>query len=81
MSKEPKRYEIRHINDIFSVPEDRFDDFLVDLKSFYTLAKPMCDLVDTTAQTVGLNVSTMPESFTWIDDGKHDATIRFKNPS
>lgn len=71
----PKRYTIEKITDIFDIPKNRFDDFLVDFKSYYELGRPMADLIREVAKTGGVNVDVLPLKMTWIDDGKHDATI------
>lgn len=74
-----RRYEIKHISDIFNIPEDRFDDFLVDFKSFYQLGKPMAELIETIAnEAAKLQVKPAIEKMAWIDDGKHNAKIYIK---
>lgn len=72
----PKRYKIEKITDIFQIPEDRFDDFLVDFKSYYQMGRPMADLLKETAKVGGIDVEVLPLKMTWIDDGKHDVTIK-----
>ena len=75
---EPKRYRVERITDIFGIPEESIDDFLVDLKSFYQLGKPMAKLVDEIAALDGLKTETVPQFMIWIDDGKHDARLVIK---
>lgn len=75
------RYEIEHISDIFKIPEDRFDDFLVDFKSFYLLGKPMAELIETIAdEAAKLQVKSTIQKMAWIDDGKHDVKINLVAP-
>jgi hypothetical protein len=76
---EPTRYEIRHISDIFQIPEERFADFLVDFESFYRMGKPMCELIETIAdEAARLQIKSVIEKMAWIDDSKHDVTVYIK---
>lgn len=75
-----KRYEIEKIADIFNVPEESIDSFLVDLKTYYTLGKSVPELIAEVAAISGVKTKTMPQKMVWIDDGKHDATI-YLNPT
>lgn len=70
------RYEIEKITDIFQIPEEGFDDFLVDLRAYYSFGKHMTALIDEVAAVGGVKTKTVPQKFTWIDNGKHDATIK-----
>ena len=70
------RYTIEHITDIFSIPEDRFDEFLVDFKSYYQMGRPMADLIQEVAKIGGIEAEVLPIRMTWIDDGKHDVTVK-----
>jgi len=74
----PKRYEIEKITDIFQIPEESIDDFLVDLKSFYHFGNHMGMLIDSVAEVGGLKTQTVTKKMTWIDDSKHDAKIYIK---
>ena len=73
-----KRYTIEKITDIFDIPEDKIDDFLVDFRSYYDLGRPMADLIKEVAKTGGVDVDVLPLKMVWIDDDKHDATIILK---
>lgn len=76
-----KKYEITYISDIFQIPEDRFEDFLVDFKSFYNLGKPMADLIKTIGNEVAkVEIESVIKKMVWIDDNKHDATIILNTP-
>jgi len=70
-----KKYDINNISDVLNIPLDRFDDFLVDFKHFYEVAKATCDLCDEISSDIGLKTKTLPQHFVWIDDKKHDANI------
>ena len=70
-----KRYTIEKISDIFQIPEDRFDDFLVDFKSYYNMGQPMAKLIKEVAKTGGVAVDVLPMHMVWVDDGKHDAKV------
>lgn len=73
-----KEYKIQQITDIFTIPEDKFADFIVDFKAYYHYGKHLTNLIDTVAKTQGIDTQTIPQYMTWIDDGKHDASIRLK---
>lgn len=74
----PKRYTIEKISDVFQIPADKFDAFLVDFKTYYELGAPMAELLKDVADTGGINVEVVPLHMTWIDDGKHDAEFIIK---
>lgn len=71
---EPKRYEIKSIEDIVDkVPLDKLSDFLEDFGTWIAYRKT----VIRTGKALGLNVNHEEfRKMTWIDDGKHDVTIR-----
>lgn len=75
-----ERYEITHISDVLAIPEDKFEEFLVDFRSFYAVSKPMAQLIETIADEVTkVQIKSSIEKMVWIDDGKHDATIKLYN--
>ena len=71
-----KRYVIEKLTDILEIPEDRLDDFFIDLKSYHQMSSPLKDLIKETAKVGGIDVDVLPIRMTWIDDGKHDVTIK-----
>lgn len=71
-----KEYTIKQITDIFQIPEDKLDEFIVDLRAYYHCGKHLTNLIDTVAKAKGLDTKTLPQHMTWIDDGNHDASIR-----
>jgi len=75
-----KRYKIENIADVFNIPEDRFDDFLVDFASFYHIGGGMADLTEALAEAGGIKAKAAPSYFVWIDDGKHEATVYLTPP-
>ena len=72
-------YRIERVADFFAVPEDRLDDCLRDFKLYLLAARPMCDLINEVGKEMGhaANVVRLGETFTWMDDGKHDMHVRF----
>ena len=72
---ESKKYEIKTVQDIINCTnESNLDNFLIDLKAFLTTAhaiKTIFELVGETKEQKEIGT----DGFTWIDDGKHDATI------
>lgn len=75
------KYEIEKITDILAIPEESFDDFLIDLKSYYQFGRSMPQLIDNVAEVSGIQTKTVLQKMTWIDDKKHDATINLVSHS
>lgn len=70
-----KKYKVEKITDVFAIPQDRFDDFLVDLKTYRQLGEDFSSLIDAVSDINGIKTKTIPQYMVWIDDGKHDAKI------
>lgn len=75
-----KRYTIEKITDILDIPEDRFDDFLVELKTYYELSRPWAELIKETAEISGFSVDVVPMKMVWNDDGKRNVTVKLTTP-
>lgn len=75
MSNTSKRYDISHITDIFAIPEDKWEDFVVDLKAYYDFGHTLPQLFEEIAKAGGIAARSEMGTFTWIDDGKHKATV------
>lgn len=61
MSEEHKKYEIKMIEDLLTMPEDKIDKCLSDLREWYDFGKHLAPLVSMSLiKSVG---------FTWVDDG------------
>lgn len=73
-----KEYTVKQITDIFQIPEDKFEEFLVDFKAYYHYGKSFAGLIDVVAKAKGIETQTIPQHMIWIDDGKHDAKLRIK---
>ncbi len=73
------RYDIEKITDIFQIPEDKFEAFLVDFKSYYQIGLDMSKLIDGVAKAKGIGTKTLPQKMTFIDDGRHDVKIYLKS--
>lgn len=71
-----KQYDIEKITDIFAIPEDKFDEFLVDLKAYYQFGKSLPPLLEGLAKVGGVDTTVAPQGMTWIDDGKHNANVK-----
>lgn len=71
-----KRYKL-NLQDLLSIPEDRFDDFLVDLKTWHKAVRDFIGLIDATGKAKGMSTEDMLKAtkLVWIDDGKHDGKI------
>lgn len=75
---EPKRYEL-NIADILQIPEDRFDDFLFDLKKWHSIVRETVNILDTIADAIGEKHASLAKMI-WIDDGKHDGKLIITAP-
>lgn len=71
----PKKYSIEKITDILQIPEDSFDNFLIDLKEYYLFGKSMNELVDALGPLDGVDPRLELKQLVWIDDGKHDMQV------
>ena len=75
---EMKQFTIKTTDDMISCTnEDNIDLFLTDLRSYLTTAhllKKVVGLIGTTEDEKKLG----SDGFTWIDDGKHNATVRLR---
>lgn len=74
-------YELSTIRDIFDkVPSDRIQDCCRELGTLLAQSKALAELVRVTADTMGIDenepLMKMPESFTWVDDGKGEIVTR-----
>lgn len=67
-----KRYTIDKLTDLLDLDPRQFNDCLEDMKTWHALMQPLVTL----AKVAGQDPKTVTRRFTWIDDGKHDATIR-----
>ena len=73
------RYDIEKITDVFQIPEDKFEAFLVDFKNYYQIGLDMSKLIDEVAKVGGIDTKTLPQKMTWIDDDRHDVKIYLKS--
>lgn len=73
MSK-PKEYKLK-IDDLLQIPEDRFDDFLIDLKKWHSAVRNTKKMIETIAKATALPIPKEMLSMRWIDDGKHEGRI------
>lgn len=76
MKKEDKKYEINTIDMVIQVVnEDNIDNFLVDFGNFLRMALMNKNLGKMAYAFGAIKELPPPAKFTWIDDGKNDATI------
>ena len=70
-------YKLEKIEDFLAIPEDRFDDFLVEFKEMIDCARGMKEVTDTMAELVGAQKEgcfSLPHII-WKDDGKRDKAV------
>lgn len=74
-----KVYTIEKISDVFQIPEDRFEAFLEEFRTFYQVGKPMITLVEELADEVAkTQVKSAVKRMRWVDDGKRDVRIHLE---
>ena len=70
-----KKYQIKTVQDIIDCTnEDNLDNFLEDLKGLVKTAHVFNTMTDLVGGDTSKN-KLDEKGFTWIDDGKHEATI------
>lgn len=71
-----KRYEL-DLQSLLEIPEDRFADFLIDLKKWHSEVRNFINLIQATGKAKGMSAEEMllATKLVWIDDGKHDGKI------
>lgn len=70
-------YEIRNVSDLLKVPVNRRHDLLCELETGLMLAEVMSEEIKVKLPR-WLHWLCKPSLrvFTWIDDGRHDETVR-----
>ena len=71
-----KQYRIEKITDIFDIPEDRFDDFLEDFKTYYQQGNAWPELLENIAKVGGMDAKVLIGPMVWIDDDKHNIRVK-----
>ena len=67
-----KEYFIVKLSDIFDIPENSFDDFMIDLKAFYKVGRNMTTIGKIAEPNMPPSKMLKGTEMIWIDDGKHD---------
>ena len=71
-----KEYKIVSVMDFLSVPPNRLDACLEELKGFLESVRAFQEMVKIAGELVGEpNAECVPIEFVWIDDGKRNHTI------
>ena len=74
-----KRHDIKTLHDILrAVTMDNVDNFLKDFDSFLRIWAGTRGIVEAVGSAVELEQVIKDVKFTWIDDGKNDATVNFE---
>jgi len=77
MSK-AKEYQL-NIGDILQIPEDSFDNFLIDLKKWHGAVRRTVDMLEVVAKASNQPMPKELVTMKWIDDGKHEGKIIIKS--
>ena len=67
-----KKYELKLISDIFDIPSDKWEEFIVDLKSFYDYGQNLAGFGKIIEPDKTPSELLKGTNMTWIDDGKHE---------
>jgi len=71
-----KLYELRLMADMLAIPEDRFDEFLIDLKKWHIVAKGFDDLFKAVSDVAGEKVPKDYMIMRWTDDSIHSGPVK-----
>lgn len=74
----PKEYAL-NVQDLLQIPEDRFDDFLIDLKKWHGAVRNTVEMIETIAKATNKPLPKEVVTMRWIDDGKHEGKIIIKS--
>jgi len=72
-----KEYQL-NIDDLLQIPEDSFDDFLIDLKKWHRAVRSTVDVLEAVAKASNKPMPKKLIAMKWIDDGKHEGKIIIK---
>lgn len=74
-----KDYKLKYMIDMFQIPPERFDEFIIDLKKWHKFGSAFHDLAKAIEKVVP-NEELPPDYMTmrWIDDGIHDGDVKVK---
>lgn len=64
-----KTYELKLMTDMYEIPADRFDDFIIQLKKWHKETSGLAELIKIVNEIAG---EKMPEEYgtlKWTDDG------------
>ncbi|MCP3683746.1 MAG: hypothetical protein GY861_13765 [bacterium] len=76
--EETKSYTINKLIDILTIPEDRLDAFLPELKNWAIMTKATLDLLSVIAEATGEELPAKETGMTWVDDGDEKITIKLE---
>lgn len=64
-----KTYTLKLMTDMYEIPEDRFDDFIIQLKKWHKETRSIKDLLETLGKTMGMELPEEYGILKWLDDG------------
>ena len=64
-----KTYVLKHVTDMYEIPEDRFDDFVIQLKKWHKETKSLKDMLEALNKVVGEKLPEEYGTLKWTDDG------------
>lgn len=70
-----KDFQLKFMSDMLDIPEDRFDEFLIDLKKWHNFGSNFKNLVAGVASAVGEELPDEFMTMRWLDDGIHSGKV------
>jgi len=74
--KKPEPQFFRTVTDMLTVPTEKLDHFIEDLRLWLHMQKKIAEIQREVGNIVELKQTTPIDAFGWVDDGKHDARIK-----
>lgn len=72
----PKKYELKLMSDMLDIPEDRFEEFLIDLRKWHKVSIGFDKLFRETAKETNKAIPKDYIAMRWVDDCIHDGPVK-----
>lgn len=74
----PETTFYRTVTEMRGVPSEKIDHFCEDLRLWLHMHAQIAELQAAIGGIAKINITSPVDTFGWIDDGRHDVTIRVK---
>ena len=75
-----KQFTLKLMTDMFAIPEDRFEEFLIDLRKWHKIGKSFSEVLSTIADATGEELPEDYMTMRWTDDGIHEGKTKIIIP-